>query len=63
MSFERQKLGQSADERLAQLLSEQPIRMSEIDVQRRRPYDFCRALVITLLLSSVAGTWALAYFL
>lgn len=63
MSFERQKLGQSADERLAQLLSEQPIRMSAIDVQIRRPYDFCRVLVITLLLSSVAGAWALAYFL
>jgi hypothetical protein len=63
MLFERQKPGQSADERLAQLLSDQPIRASVLDVKHRHPYDLCRALVVALLLTSVAGTWSLAYLL
>jgi hypothetical protein len=63
MLFERHKPGQSADEQLAQLLSERPITVNAINVQTRRPYDFCRALVIALLLTSLAGTWSLAYFL
>jgi hypothetical protein len=63
MLFERQKPGQSADERLAQLLSEQSIRERSPDVKHRHPYDLCRALVVALLLTSVAGTWSVAYFL
>ena len=63
MLFERQKPGQTADERLAQLLSERPIRTSFPDVKHRPPYDLCRALVIALLLMSVVGTWSVAYFM
>jgi hypothetical protein len=63
MSFERQKPGQSADERLAQLLSEEPIKVGVVNVRRHEPYDVSRAFVIALLLTSVAGTWSVAYFL
>jgi len=63
MLFERQKPGQNADERLAQLLSDQPIGVSVLDAKHRHPYDLCRALVVALLLTSVAGTWSLAYLL
>jgi hypothetical protein len=63
MLFERQKPWLSADERLDLLLSEQPIKLSVVPVDHRKPYDRCRALVIALLLTSVVGTWCLAYFL
>jgi hypothetical protein len=63
MLFERQKPWLSADEQLALLLSEEPIKLSVTAVNHRKPYDRCRALVIALLLTSVAGTWCLAFVL
>jgi hypothetical protein len=63
MLFEHQKSAQTFDERLALLLGEQPVRVSVLDVKHHHPYDHCRALVVGLLITSVAGTWSLAYFL
>ena len=63
MLFERQEPARSADEQLAKLLGEQPVKVSVLDVKPRRSYDLCRAVVVALLLSSVAGTWSMAIFL
>ena len=63
MLFEHQKSAQTFDERFALLLSEQPVRVSVLDANHHHPYDLCRALVVGLLLTSVAGTWSLAYLL
>jgi hypothetical protein len=63
MLFERQKPWQSADEQLAQLLSEQPINVGVTTMHHHKPHDRYRALVIALLLTSVGGTWFVAYVL
>jgi hypothetical protein len=62
MLFKDRRHEQVAVERLARLLSEKPVIVGSVDT-RHRPYDFCRALVVTLLLTSITGTWSVAYFL
>jgi hypothetical protein len=62
MLFTDRRQEQIAVERLARLLSEKPM-MVDVVNSEQSSYNRCRALVITLLLVSVAGTWSSAYFL
>ncbi len=60
MLFTDRRHEQIAVERLTRLLNERPMMVA---VNTELPsYDYCRALVITLLLASVAGTWSVAFF-
>ena len=65
MSFERKNAAPSFDDRLARLLSEEPVRLSipksELDNDHR--YDPSAKLVAILLLVAVIGTWATAFLL
>jgi hypothetical protein len=61
MLFKDRRHEQIAVERLARLLREKPMMVDAVSAQHA-PYDRCRALVIALLLTSVTGTWSVAYF-
>jgi hypothetical protein len=62
MLFKDRRHEQIAAERLARLLRENPAPVGSVETMHR-PYDFCRALVTALLLTSITGTWSVAYFL
>jgi hypothetical protein len=67
MSFERTRTSWNFEDRLAQLLSEEPVRLTMHEAANDRlpdaPADLARAWVIALLLTSVLGTWSAALFL
>ena len=62
MLFDDKKHQRVAEERLVRLLGDQPRMVSTVEAKQQHP-DLYRALVISLLLTSVAGTWSVAFFL